>query len=1265
MADRVCCLETQVGILEGALAVEVAASITHYEMAKKYADEQIAALEIALRQYINDLLIDYMVNNPDIDLSNYVTQAELQAALQNYATTGQLNTLSSDLNNKINDLNTDLNNKINNSNTELNNKINDLSTDLNSKINTLGTDLVNAEAALRIALNNLTQEVVLKGLTIDDLVTKVNDLYSKYYDLSGKYNNLDGRVDGLDDKYNNLDGRVDGLDDKYNNLDGRVDGLDGKYDDLSDKYDNLDGKYDDLLAAYNDLLNKYGELSGQVGQNKSDIEWLKYFLNQLTGRVDGIASDMGNLDSRFITREEFNSWKDAVLEAILNAGDDNGHNTIQIPIIVTTVVEKVYETLNGKVREQLEELLKDEDFMKQFGFLTIDDLDGYLKEGDLDGYLKADDPLILALIADVEALKGQEDYGDRIKALEDLLKGSDGVIGSRLTDIEGVTGDHEARIKKLEEDILKLFDEYVTKDALDALKAIMATKDDIKDFITEDNVKNLLKEYAPLSDFNDLKNNFNTFKTDVLDYMGENNAKVDGIKNTVDNLVNTEIPGMKTDIANLQTAVGENTTKINDLQDAVNTITSDVNALKDKVANIQNQLAKQVTGIIIQGTKNPMFGTFSIPTNIQSNVLVAYYGVPESDGEFPTNKTGNYGERADQALTAAEIAKLKEQGLKQFKFYAAEPLLNGEDEGTAGKIYMTINPNTADLDGLKLSIVNTLDEESPIQLKPIQKSNEKLQFGFTRANNGFYEAEAYIDVNDLDKDNSIPVTREDILNSFNEVRHTLADIAEEYKTTGTIQLGDLATKVYQTISTLKMDKSGLKCTYTTKDTEGNETEHSVYSQYNLGATFINPLNLNTAKDFNFKTMIGYETIEGILNDIAKTLKDHIDVLFKDAINTPQLQNLINNFVLDELEFVNMTNNYIAHFNARVSKITLNGNDYKLTLPGSGSFAVMFDKNLKAGGAPVSIPDAVKFDADKMTNVVRATLVIGGDLNSDVTTMIIVPASGEDGVIGAYATIQLTPESVSVANAGGVIVVTTPDGSTNVATFTGGSIDTSGYAATVHLRNVVGGNGELNLPVVLEVTDDIKKLLDQQITTMDKVVDELNKIIKRINDYNGIVDGWVDDFIDDYLRKYLDEINNGVVGFFNAINRRFGPFMAASDSSKGLKRMSRIKDMPTIMKKEELVFYPTTKTLELIVPLSRKHVAVTNVFKGSATAYDDADCLAKMKAVNSGEDFNKVVDVTVRKLNVTGMVPGYVYEIAYSILDFDGNMSTKKYYIEVK
>ena len=186
----------------------------HYELSKTYTNEQIAKLELALKQYISNLVADYLVNTPDIDLSNYVIQGELQAALQNYATTGQLNTLYTDLNNKINGLNTDLNNKVN-----------VLDTDLSNKINTLGNDLVNIEAAFRVALSNLTQDVVLKGLTIDENATKVNDLY---------------------------------------------------------------GKYDSVL-------NKYGELSGQVGQNKSDIEWLKYFWSQFSGRLDALEAEIKSM----------------------------------------------------------------------------------------------------------------------------------------------------------------------------------------------------------------------------------------------------------------------------------------------------------------------------------------------------------------------------------------------------------------------------------------------------------------------------------------------------------------------------------------------------------------------------------------------------------------------------------------------------------------------------------------------------------------------------------------------------------------------------------------------------------------------------------------------------------------------------------------------------------------------------------------------------------------------------------------------------------
>ena len=219
---------------------------------------------------------------------------------------------------------------------------------------------------------------------------------------------------------------------------------------------------------------------------------------------------------------------------------------------------------------------------------------------------------------------------------------------------------------------------------------------------------------------------------------------------------------------------------------------------------------------------------------------------------------------------------------------------------------------------------------------------------------------------------------------------------------------------------------------------------------------------------------------------------------------------------------------------------------------------------------------------------------------------------------------------------------------------------------VHVTDVVGGQATLNLPVVTEITGDLRDLIAQQKVTLENVVAELNAVLNRINNYNGIVNGWVDSFIDEYLRKYLNQINNDVVTFVNSINRRFGPFLAASDASSGFKRLSGSKEYPTTMKKDGLTFYPTTKSLELFVPLSRKHVAITNVFKGAASAQDgDADCLAKMKAVNACEDLNKVVDGIKRKISVDGMVKGYVYEVAYSVLDFEGNMSTSKYYVQIQ
>ena len=1144
LSDRICCLETQVGLLEGSLAVATAASITHFEMAKKYADEQVHALEMRLTNYVQDYvatkLAEYLANHPDVDLSKYVTRDELNTRLANYATQSQLNTLA---------------------------------LDVNTRLGQLSTDLLTAQAALQTAINNLTNDVLQNGITINDLKNQLAALESRLNTLEGNYNTLNGKVNGLDSDLNNLEGRVNGI-------------------------------------------------NGQVTTNTVDIAWIKSLLTTLNGQV----ADLNANSSKYISRDEFNQWLALMEEAIKNGGNHNNEgNTYDVDlalpsIVVQVIVNKISETLDEKISEKLAEILKDKEFLDAFGKSLVDEL----------GLLTADDLKDLDFMTedDVKALLAP------IKALAEAN--------------EGKITDHEDRITKLENDIKDLADKIIDDKIIDELKKTFATKDDIKDFITEDMVKNLLKEYAPLVDFNDLKNTFNTFKTDVTNYITTNDAKVKDLSDAVDD-INNQLTDMKKDISDLKTDVAKNKKDIEDLD-------KEVTKLKGDVKAIQEELAKQVTGIIIQGTYNPMFGTFNLPANIQSNILLSYYGLPKVGGEFPTYKTSTY-TKAEQAFTSEEISTLKSQGLAPFEFFASEPLLN--ENGTGGKVYMTINPNTADLDGLQMSIVNTLDEEAPIRLRPIKKSEDKLQFGFTRANNGFYEAEAYIEPDDVTKDNGVPLTRDEIENAFKSVRDKLAALEKDYSSTGGTDLGQLATDVYQVIRGLKMDRQGLKCTYTS-----NGAEHSVYSEYNMAATFFNPLNLNTAKDFNYKTMIGYETFDKMLDDMAATLKDHVNVLFTDALNVPALQNLIRNFVIDELEFKSMSENYIAHFNARVSKINLNGADYKLHIPGSGTFAVMFDKNLTAGGSPVTIPAEVMYDESKV-NAVRATIVIGGDINTGMTAMLVIPASGSDGVVNAYATASIYEESAKVTFEGSVIKVTTVDGTYTVAALTGSNIDATGYAPTVHMRDVVAGDGVLNLPVVLEVTQDIQKLLEKQETTMNKVVTALNDYLKNINSYNGTVNGWVDDFIDDYLRKYLDDINSSVVSFVNAINRRFGPFLAASNDSKGFKRLSGSKEYPTIMSKDNLKFYPTTKSLELLVPLARKHVAVTNVFKGTATAYDDADCLAKMKAVNSGADMNKVIDGTVRKVNVTGMEVGYVYEVAYSVLDFDGNMSTSRYYVTVK
>ena len=977
------------------------------------------------------------------------------------------------------------------------------------------------------------------------------------------------------------------------------------------------------------INNSLDALDVRIGDNKAEIDKIKETLKKidenaqkiddLNNALQGIKEDLKNYATNdalsLVSQKANDAWEEAVKAKATADADsiridaleqDLKNNYVNITEF-QEALEALEETINNKIQDLSDEL-----------------------KGELDKTNETVD----SLKTNYETLSEEvNDLKDDLKTCQETCK-QNLELAKAYTDLE---------IAKLKGELMKEITENT-----DSINALRERHDaDVR------RLEEMLQELSNKIDNIDLTEIYQ-----CLDDLKEADKILDGRitanEKTIGELKD-EVEALKTNVTDLQNRIQKAEETLDELTTKIERLTGDVKA-------IQEYLSKQVTSIIIQGTHNPLFGSLSIPgTDIMSTSLVAFYGLPVSDVEFPTSDDANY-VRKSEALTDKDMEMLG--GLEVFEAPANLPLLN--EGGNAGKVYVTINPSSADLTGLKLSLVNTLDEESPIKLSPIKKCEEKLQSGWTRANNGFYVAEASVTPKTVMTENGgLNINKENFSELFKETKEQFGDLAKDFDA-GKLNLSELATDVYSVIRELKVDKSGLKCTYTTTDADGTEKEHSVYSQYNLAATFLNPLNLKWGKDFNYVTMPGYELADSLLNQFSNTLKDQVDVILNDVINIDGMQDFIGHFQIDELTYLGEASELISRFEARVSHIVLNGIGYQLEVPGAGAFDVKFNKNLTANGAAVSIPAEVAYDEDNVT-LYRAAVVIGGDIVNGMTATLVVPARGvEDEVVAAYASILLAEESVSVTVSGNQITMTTTDGEYTLANVNGTSINTDDCTDRLILRDVAGNGGSLRLPIAVEISNELRDLIERQGGTINDIVTQLNDMLKNINDYQGTINGWIDNGVDNFLKKYLDLINKNVVDFVNSINRRFGPFMVASNNNKGFKYLSSSKSYPTVLSADGLAIYPTTKNMELIVPLARKHVAVTNVFKGNESAQNgNADCKARLQAINGTEKLNTVIDGTVRKIDVSNMVSGYTYEIAYSVLDFEGNISTQKYYVTIK
>ena len=152
-------------------------------------------------------------------------------------------------------------------------------------------------------------------------------------------------------------------------------------------------------------------------------------------------------------------------------------------------------------------------------------------------------------------------------------------------------------------------------------------------------------------------------------------------------------------------------------EDADAALAEDIAALQQDVKNIMKLVQQQVTGIEIQATMNPVFGTFSSPVDIQTNVLAAYYGettvpvfFPAGDGDDVDSWVGS--------TPAVLTSELQAIGANQMEIPAG--LIMNETEGNAGTLYLTVNPSDVVMDGKEFTLRASDNSVSKVALSPLE-----------------------------------------------------------------------------------------------------------------------------------------------------------------------------------------------------------------------------------------------------------------------------------------------------------------------------------------------------------------------------------------------------------------------------------------------------------------------------------------------------------------------------------------------------------------
>ncbi|MBR5456765.1 MAG: hypothetical protein IKU76_07460 [Bacteroidaceae bacterium] len=1008
-----------------------------------------------------------------------------------------------------------------------------------------------------------------------------------------------------------------------------------KCNDQIDIYNNFIAEF----GTYKDgIQNQFGDVYTAIEEANSALEsGLMIELLLVQEKLNStISSSIATLESNFAAK-----LSDAIAanKAEIEAGYNSAIAASQ------SVIAGEIEALQSKLNEAIAGGNKD-------------------LENTLRGEIQALEDKLAARISELESWKASAET--RLSSLESSVANNEKAIAKLQDDLGGLAesvGNIQDLLNKTVHDVVKAQAlaerDSIRIDALENRYALLESMNNEEHDALEariDSICNVLKDQQGINENLDAKidsvynvllaanqkmgdridsinNNLTIIKKEVskaLELANENLEKANeytdkrieyvmgniaGIHTTLDDL---KASYMEADEA-LQAQIDELKSGLADLEERVKKNEENIDALlglNEKVNDIDESLKQFITGIILQRAENPVFGSFAFPANIQTNVLMAYYGYAGSYGvQFPTYYPRYY-VRAAEALSVKDIEML---GI------TPETLVEDGDAiiGNAGKVYVTVNPSNVNFEGQVLPIVNSIEEESGVKLSPLKYSDKKLTFGATRsAVNGLYEADATLDANGLE---SVKM-RFDL--NVGDVKETIKDVINP---TDGVNVSRLASTMVNVLSQFNqtLDANALKASWT--DSLG--VSRSVYSQYNLATTAIKPLSYAFMNDVNISSFPGFDRIRNLSGRLIDKISNRIQLV-------------IPNFPIIDLHADKITE---LHFDS----IKINTSDINLDL------TVRYKDTIMTS-VEVSIDHFVDIDIEKLIEVGSMDIYVDVPVKGDVK-------DDHENVIGKFETliedykITIPAQDVMVSiqekvpfKWTGMVPVEVP-------------VDIEIPVDMEEFKKL--------LAEVDAMEDDINGLLAGQQDKVNKIIKTVNDYLERLGDLTDLemkladIDNRIDaqfDIIKDKIIKFLDKTEDVLVTGVNSINKVLQPVMLVK-TTDGFHKLSQTIYTPTVMTSGDVQFIPTSYNAEIVAPAYKKLVGVTNVFSMDRSKHaqaGDSDCLNVLKAANAKAGVAEVINGDTNVVAFSAK-KGYIYEVTYTSVDYSGLVVARKYYVTVK